>query len=1081
MSLEQPPTIEPIKSTEKPEEKAIKQETISPEEKKALEKEIDDISNENPELGQIATKGLDNVKSMNIEDRKNFLEGWSNIGYKTTEIKSKVLGSAMAQLSKATKGNKFLHTFFNKYTGIYNKAGERAKKEQETIGKGKISRLSGMGQGMGNVFKYGRIIYDLVGSHSMRGLNPFRHVTAAAMFVGRTAEAAKETRFEYEGAKEKTRVKDIDRAMDEAWGVYDKAFAEKNSDEVTAEDLEKAYKDNLPKDVQDRLNRMDFAGTKFCEKILHKDIKWAADRLMKKIDQIESDSNLKPKEKEAKRQELLKRNEDFINELDSMVGDQGVIDNISYFSRLTEKTSKTVANVLIIDSVHRFAKLGWNMRHLLEHLGPGEAGVTNIPVDQQAPLPDAEVEANEKDKIANYAETQRRLRQMTPEERTRHAERIKGKLGERRLENLSAVTQAKSETTDVQQSIKQEKAPEGEVKTEVAGTESKGEVEAPKITAEEIEESKNYVAFLEKGDISNKAIKERADDIFAQKKWQEFSKRYPNKKDFWPVRSNVKVDIRKMAIGLEKLEQAKGSGDVQEVRKLIIGLKGMEQDLEKQYGIDLKLPEEIKIPAVEVAAEVKISQPETVSTETQQQTVKLEGVPSSAAKSPEAPVKGAAHIKEESEKTVAEQEAKRKVLEKVAAKVAGQEAAMQKHLEYQGGKSVWQECEKQLEKRFEKMFSALDQGDAKTAEALKTYDIDRFKDIIVNNPEKYGLPKDVDFTKLSAEELKNIDWDRAFKESFPDNNPVSGLTEKQVDDIFANNEKLRSFFAEHPDAPRTVENYEAVLKDEEIIRADEASKEAAAAEVGKPETELGTKTEEISKETRGKLAKILGRVGITPDDVEKINKIINLEDEIQDKEIPQLKFLAEHYNELISNTEKAKDIFQLSSSVGAEYEDIYKYYDSTISNFRDKPEIMKGVAGLLVGPNKQKALSDIFGTDVNSSNLSRETAGEVEKYTVEFTGEDGLKSKIMIHVKDGEIKVGLNEEYKNKISSSHRKFRDRIKIKSWGMEGFWKREPKNILSLKSLNEIKSKIIGSAKEVLGSGEHSEVEPEIDIPT
>lgn len=360
----------------------------------AESKEIQERSKKDPELRKIAEEEKERILKMLSLKKKTFSEGLANLGYHTTELKSKVLGGAMSKLSKATEGNKFLHSFFNNYAGIYDKTGKRAKNMRKTVGKGGLSKLSGAGQGAGNLFKYGRIVYDLAGSGSARGLNPFRHVTAAAMFMGRTAEAAKETRFEYENTEEKIdkkmRVKDEERAMNEAWAIYDKAFAGKSGEEVKTEDLEKAYKDNLPKDIRDRLNRIDFIGTKFCEKILNKDTKKYADRLMKKIDKIESDTSLNLKEKEVKKQELLRRNEELISDLDRMVSDQGIVDNVAFWSRFTEKVSKGVATVLVVDSVRRLASAGWNMRHIVggwlgnEEIGKNQLVVSNFKINKPA-------------------------------------------------------------------------------------------------------------------------------------------------------------------------------------------------------------------------------------------------------------------------------------------------------------------------------------------------------------------------------------------------------------------------------------------------------------------------------------------------------------------------------------------------------------------------------------------------------------------------------------------------------------------------------------------------------------------------
>ncbi len=70
-------------------------------------------------------------------------------------------------------------------------------------------------------------------------------------------------------------------------------------------------------------------------------------------------------------------------------------------------------------------------------------------------------------------------------------------------------------------------------------------------------------------------------------------------------------------------------------------------------------------------------------------------------------------------------------------------------LPYWGGKSVWNEAENQLR--------AL-KGAASLEEVAKV------KNLIVAEPEKYGLAADVDFNKMGADQIKGINWDEALKD-----------------------------------------------------------------------------------------------------------------------------------------------------------------------------------------------------------------------------------------------------------------------------------------------------------------------------
>jgi len=147
------------------------------------------------------------------------------------------------------------------------------------------------------------------------------------------------------------------------------------------------------------------------------------------------------------------------------------------------------------------------------------------------------------------------------------------------------------------------------------------------------------------------------------------------------------------------------------------------------------------------------------------------------------------------------------------------EAPIEKIIEYQGGKSIWQEAGKQWESRF-KEFADLGGGDSKAAEALKTYNIDRIKDTVVdaiksgdkNLIEKYGLVGIDDPDKLTVDQLKDIKWGNIFDDTLKEKGLVESLPAEQVESIVKNNASLREFFKEYPSAPRTSENYEAILK-----------------------------------------------------------------------------------------------------------------------------------------------------------------------------------------------------------------------------------------------------------------------------
>jgi len=77
---------------------------------------------------------------------------------------------------------------------------------------------------------------------------------------------------------------------------------------------------------------------------------------------------------------------------------------------------------------------------------------------------------------------------------------------------------------------------------------------------------------------------------------------------------------------------------------------------------------------------------------------------------------------------------------------------------YQGGHSIWQEGAKQLEHHYDN-FKHLNKN-------LQNFDINRLKNAVAADPEKFGLPKNVDINKVTADDLKNVRWNEAMREIF---------------------------------------------------------------------------------------------------------------------------------------------------------------------------------------------------------------------------------------------------------------------------------------------------------------------------
>jgi len=390
------------------------------------EETLAELEKENPELGKMAKEVVDEVENMPEQEKKKWHENIGNLGYRISGYKNEKMSEIMTGISKLSGKDNIAGKYFNNYSKNYKKLSENDKKSRDTIGKGVISSGAGTGKGFGILFKYGRALYDL------GYLNPLRHITAAAMILGKSSEVLKETRLESESAQQKTRIgeedeiglynamtqgrtedevkkaekeldkddyerykqgeSDMDRVMEEAWSVYEKAQKQNNGKAPSKEQLKEAYAGGLPEDIQKRFARGEFSQTKWYKIYINKSksVKYYADKLSNKLEKIEKNKKLTNEEKTLKRNNLLARNEALVNDLDKMVGDAGAIDTVAYASRVAEKFGKGVATVMIFDSIRMLAEGAWNMRNIFDKYGDGRVKITQPEVKtfKISPLPE---------------------------------------------------------------------------------------------------------------------------------------------------------------------------------------------------------------------------------------------------------------------------------------------------------------------------------------------------------------------------------------------------------------------------------------------------------------------------------------------------------------------------------------------------------------------------------------------------------------------------------------------------------------------------------------------------------------------
>ncbi len=319
---------------------------------------IEGEANLNPEEKKEFQDVKGEIEKMPRKDRWNLIRGVANLGYLTQEWKGNLFNKAFKKASSLTKDkgtiqeSGTMRRFLTSYAEKYKEESKQAKKLREKSYLTKIQKGGGLLKLGGNVLKYGRILWDL------NYANPLRHVMAASMFVGRSAEVAKEARLKSAKSIEKTRVKGKDEAAEEAWQIYQEAQEKaETGQEISKEDLEKEYQRILPRDLKKRLRENTDMSFNIVRVFAEEHVNWSVSRINNKIAKIEKNKKLSPEKKELKKEKLLARQKKKLEDLDRMVSQTGSINLLAYLSRATEKTGKAVSIGMMADTLARLPQI----------------------------------------------------------------------------------------------------------------------------------------------------------------------------------------------------------------------------------------------------------------------------------------------------------------------------------------------------------------------------------------------------------------------------------------------------------------------------------------------------------------------------------------------------------------------------------------------------------------------------------------------------------------------------------------------------------------------------------------------------
>lgn len=257
------------------------------------------------------------------------------------------------------------------------KNAEESRKKIEESEKTSFSQLTSIGAVTGNVLKYGRAFTDLLGVTALS--SPLRYYTMGGMFFGQAVGAAKEARFKNAEVLEKTRVHDIEAAAEQAWSIYQKAKEGKNA--VTKEELEKAYLDNIPQDILNRLKKDPEPGTAsgILAGFVKRDVANSVKDISQQLDDNEKNESLDEADRAIERERILQKYGKHLKDLDRAVTQFGTIDAFALGAKYGETAAKALVGGIMAETIVLSIDKLW------EKFGPLTHGMSeSVPVSSAA-------------------------------------------------------------------------------------------------------------------------------------------------------------------------------------------------------------------------------------------------------------------------------------------------------------------------------------------------------------------------------------------------------------------------------------------------------------------------------------------------------------------------------------------------------------------------------------------------------------------------------------------------------------------------------------------------------------------------
>lgn len=308
--------------------------------------------------------------------------GWGarNLVFKFKEVNSRRFSKMLEGAAENRQG--FTKRFLQSTSESFRQDAETAWHKIEDIDRGGLSTRRVLEQAGYAARGVSKIVRPLVGISAF--YSPFAAPIFLSAATARGAEILKETRLKNEEVINKTRfggtaaegseemARAVEAAMTEAIKIYEKAGGnydpEGTGGGVSVEKLTKAYRENLPQDLLQRIEKNpEVSWYNLPQKFFRWHIKKSAENVEKKLAKIEDNAKLSADEKTARTEKLFSNYARRLHDFDRILGQEGTADGLAMFAKDVNYLAQAGVAAATAVSVTRF--VNWLSHNSLTHMG----------------------------------------------------------------------------------------------------------------------------------------------------------------------------------------------------------------------------------------------------------------------------------------------------------------------------------------------------------------------------------------------------------------------------------------------------------------------------------------------------------------------------------------------------------------------------------------------------------------------------------------------------------------------------------------------------------------------------------------